>query len=142
MLLICSGVVPQHPNLDFALTAREILMFHGAYFGQGHTERRGRADALLEQFQLASRANDLTQGFSGGMAQRLSIARALMHEPQVLFLDEPSAGLDPQTRLLLWELVREYNKLPWQHLMFFARDDSPLAEIEPVPGLQTVKDLD
>ncbi len=103
------GVVPQHPNLDFSLTAREILLFHGAYFGQRHSERRTRADALLEQFQLTTRANELPQGFSGGMAQRLSIARALMHDPQVLFLDEPSAGLDPQTRLLLWELVREYN---------------------------------
>jgi len=103
------GVVPQHPNLDFALTAREILMFHGAYFGQGLSERRARTEALLDQFQLTARANELPQGFSGGMAQRLSIARALMHDPQVLFLDEPSAGLDPQTRLLLWELVREYN---------------------------------
>lgn len=103
------GVVPQQPNLDFALTAREILTFHGAYFGQGSAERQERAERMLDKFQLAARADDLTQGFSGGMAQRLSIARALMHDPQVLFLDEPSAGLDPQTRLLLWELVREYN---------------------------------
>jgi ABC-2 type transport system ATP-binding protein len=103
------GVVPQQANLDFALTAREILLFHGAYFGQGASERAERADRLLDKFQLAGRADDLPQGFSGGMAQRLSIARALMHDPQVLFLDEPSAGLDPQTRLLLWELVREYN---------------------------------
>jgi ABC-2 type transport system ATP-binding protein len=103
------GVVPQQANLDFALTAREILVFHGAYFGQGASERAERADRLLEKFQLAGRADDLPQSFSGGMAQRLSIARALMHDPQVLFLDEPSAGLDPQTRLLLWELVREYN---------------------------------
>lgn len=103
------GVVPQQPNLDFQLTAREILTFHGAYFGLGRSERRERAERLLSQFQLSERADQLVQGFSGGMSQRLSIARALMHDPDILFLDEPSAGLDPQTRLLLWELVREYN---------------------------------
>jgi ABC-2 type transport system ATP-binding protein len=103
------GVVPQRPNLDFALTAREILTFHGAYFGLSSAERRQRADALLEQFKLTDRANQRTLGFSGGMMQRLSIARAMMHDPEVLFLDEPSAGLDPQTRLLLSEMVRAYN---------------------------------
>src|SRR6202521_2164379 len=92
------GVVPQRPNLDFALTAREILFFHGAYFGQGSKERTRRADPMI-------------RGFSGGMMQRLSIARAMMHDPEVLFLDEPSAGLDPQTRLLLWEIIRDYNRL-------------------------------
>ena len=103
------GVVPQRPNLDLALTAREVLTFHGAYFGQGSEDRRARADALLERFKLTDRANQRLQGFSGGMMQRLSIARAMMHDPEVLFLDEPSAGLDPQTRLLLSEMVREYN---------------------------------
>jgi ABC-2 type transport system ATP-binding protein len=88
------GVVAQRPNLDFSLTAREILLFHGAYFGLSSHER----------------ADQMVRGFSGGMMQRLSIARAMMHDPQVLFLDEPSAGLDPQTRLLLWEIVREYNQ--------------------------------
>ena len=101
--------MPQRPNLDFSLTAREILVFHGAYFGMPAAERNARADALLERFQLIDRADQLLRGFSGGMMQRLSIARAMMHDPQVLFLDEPSAGLDPQTRLLLWEIVREYN---------------------------------
>src|SRR5499427_7496069 len=90
------GVVAQRPNLDFSLTAREILAFHGAYFGLASQERTDRADQMV-------------RGFSGGMMQRLSIARAMMHDPQVLFLDEPSAGLDPQTRLLLWEIIREYN---------------------------------
>lgn len=103
------GVVPQRPNLDFSLTAREILQFHGAYFGMSSAERKQRAEELLSRFQLTDRANQLVVGFSGGMMQRLSIARAMMHDPDVLFLDEPSAGLDPQTRLLLWEIVREYH---------------------------------
>jgi ABC-2 type transport system ATP-binding protein len=103
------GVVGQRPNLDFSLTAFEILAFHGAYFGLGSQERTRRAEALLDRFKLRDRAHQLVRGFSGGMMQRLSIARAMMHDPQVLFLDEPSAGLDPQTRLLLWEIIREYN---------------------------------
>jgi ABC-2 type transport system ATP-binding protein len=104
------GVVAQRPNLDFSLTAREILVFHGAYFGLASHERTKRAEDLLDRFKLRDRADQMVRGFSGGMMQRLSIARAMMHDPQVLFLDEPSAGLDPQTRLLLWEIVREYNQ--------------------------------
>ena len=104
------GVVPQRPNPDFSLTAREILLFHAAYFGMGRKESHERAAALLEKFKLTDRANQMVRGFSGGMQQRLSIARAMMHDPQVLFLDEPSAGLDPQTRILLWEIIREYNQ--------------------------------
>ena len=103
------GVVPQRPNLDFSLTAREILTFHGAYFGLGSKERNERAGGLLEKFKLGDRASQMVRGFSCGMMQRLSIARAMMHDPQLLFLDEPSAGLDPQTRILLWEIIREYN---------------------------------
>src|SRR6195256_6513728 len=104
------GVVPQRPNLDFSLTAREILIFHAAYFGIGSKQRNERADGLLEKFKLSERANQMVRGFPGGMMQRLSIARAMMHDPQVMFLDEPSTGLDPQTRLLLWEIVREFNR--------------------------------
>lgn len=104
------GVVAQRPNLDFTLTAREILLFHGAYFGMNSHERSERANELLDRFKLTDRADQLVRGFSGGMMQRMSIARAMMHDPQVLFLDEPSVGLDPQTRLLLWEIIREYNQ--------------------------------
>jgi ABC-2 type transport system ATP-binding protein len=104
------GVVGQRPNLDFSLTALEILAFHGAYFGLVAAERTARAEALLDRFKLKDRAHQMVRGFSGGMMQRLSIARAMMHDPEILFLDEPSAGLDPQTRLLLWEIIREYNQ--------------------------------
>ncbi|MGA7424623.1 MAG: ABC transporter ATP-binding protein, partial [Candidatus Sulfotelmatobacter sp.] len=104
------GVVAQRPNLDFSLTAREILLFHGAYFGLDSEARAARAESLLERFKLRDRGDQMVRGFSGGMMQRLSIARAMMHDPQLLFLDEPSAGLDPQTKLLLWEIIREYNQ--------------------------------
>src|SRR5882724_1049741 len=104
------GVVAQRPNLDFSLTAREILLFHGWYFGLDSEQRVKRADELLERFKLRDRADQMVRGFSGGMMQRLSIARAMMHDPRVLFLDEPSSGLDPQTRLLLWDIIREYNQ--------------------------------
>jgi len=103
------GVVQQRPNLDFSLTAREILLFHAAYFGIDSAERTRRCTELLDRFQLTDRADEMVRGYSGGMMQRLSIARAMMHDPAVLFLDEPSTGLDPQTRLLLWEIIREYN---------------------------------
>jgi ABC-2 type transport system ATP-binding protein len=105
------GVVPQRPNLDFALTTREILLFHGAYFGQSLRERSRRADEQLEKFMLTDRANQMVRDLSGGLMQRLSLARAMMHDPEVLFLDEPSAGLDPQTRLMLWEIIRGYARL-------------------------------
>ncbi len=99
------GVVAQRNNLDRSLTARQNLVFHAAYFGFSKRRREQAADALLEEFGLGERANDKTDEFSGGMAQRLMIARALMHEPELLFLDEPATGLDPQSRLFVHERI-------------------------------------
>jgi ABC-2 type transport system ATP-binding protein len=101
------AVVPQRSNLDRALSARQILLFHAAYFGVPPEERARRATALLEQFGLTDRADDKVDFFSGGQSQRIMIARALMHQPDVLFLDEPTTGLDPQARLFVWDRIRE-----------------------------------
>jgi len=101
------GVVTQYSTLDRSLTAFENLVFHARYFGAGRREARRRAEALLERFQLSDSARRMPDQLSGGMAQRLQIARAIGHGPLVLFLDEPTAGLDPQSRLSLWDLVRE-----------------------------------
>ena len=104
------AVVPQRSNLDRSLTAKRNLLFHAAYFGVPEAERNARAATLLEEFGLADRADDKVDRFSGGQAQRLMIARALMHDPQVLFLDEPTTGLDPQARLFVWDRIREQRK--------------------------------
>jgi len=101
------GVVPQTNTLDRSLTVRENLYFHGRYFGMGRRTARALADELLERFRLAERADAEITALSGGMAQRLQVARAIMHRPEVLFLDEPTAGLDPQSRLALWDLLRD-----------------------------------
>jgi ABC-2 type transport system ATP-binding protein len=100
------GVVPQRPNPDRSLSVRENLVFHAAYFGIGGREARTRGDALLSRFDLHERADAKVDQLSGGQQQRLMIARALIHEPAVLFLDEPTVGLDPQARLALWEVLR------------------------------------
>jgi ABC-2 type transport system ATP-binding protein len=101
------GVVPQVNNLDRSLTAREILLFHAEYFGVAKHARESQARQFLERFELADRADEKVIGFSGGMVQRLKIARALMHNPAILFLDEPTTGLDPQSRHAMWDLLRE-----------------------------------
>ncbi len=100
------AVVPQQSNLDRSLRVREILTFHGAYHGVPKAEREARADALLSDMGLSERKNDKPDRYSGGMNQRLMIARALMHSPDVLFLDEPTNNLDPQSRLFLWERIQ------------------------------------
>src|SRR5262245_61808097 len=101
------AVVPQRSNLDRALSIRANLIFHAAYHGVPAPERNRRADELLEQFGLLDRAKQKPDMFSGGQSQRVMIARALMHAPEVLFLDEPSTGLDPAARLFVWDRLRE-----------------------------------
>ncbi|HEV2457980.1 MAG TPA: ABC transporter ATP-binding protein [Ktedonobacterales bacterium] len=104
------AVVPQQSNLDRSLKVREILTFHAAYHGVPRKERNARADALLAELGLAERKNEKVTRYSGGMTQRIMIARALMHAPDVLFLDEPTNNLDPQSRLFLWDRIRELNQ--------------------------------
>ena len=102
-----SGIVSQQNTLDRQLTVWENLYFHGRLFGMGAKVSRRTADELLEQFQLSKWAKASVYALSGGMAQRLMVARAIFHRPSVLFLDEPTAGLDPQSRLALWDMLRE-----------------------------------
>ena len=105
-----SGIVSQQNTLDRQLTVWENLYFHGRLFGMGAKKSRQVADELLEQFQLSKWANASVYALSGGMAQRLMVARAIFHRPSVLFLDEPTAGLDPQSRLALWDLLGELHR--------------------------------
>jgi ABC-2 type transport system ATP-binding protein len=102
-----SGIVSQQNTLDRQLTVWENLYFHGRLFGMGAAASKRIADELLEQFQLSRWARASVYALSGGMAQRLMVARAIFHRPSVLFLDEPTAGLDPQSRLALWDLLVE-----------------------------------
>jgi len=101
------GVVSQQNTLDRQLTVWENLYFHGRLFGMPAAESRAQADRLLEQFQLSRWGPASVYALSGGMAQRLMVARAIFHRPAVLFLDEPTTGLDPQSRLALWEILGE-----------------------------------
>jgi ABC-2 type transport system ATP-binding protein len=105
-----SGIVSQQNTLDRQLTVWENLYFHGRLFGIGASQSRRIADELLEQFQLSRWAKASVYALSGGMAQRLMVARAIFHRPSVLFLDEPTAGLDPQSRLALWDLLGELHR--------------------------------
>jgi ABC-2 type transport system ATP-binding protein len=102
-----SGIVSQQNTLDRQLTVWENLYFHGRLFGMSAKASRQTADELLGQFQLSRWAKASVYALSGGMAQRLMVARAIFHRPSVLFLDEPTAGLDPQSRLALWDLLGE-----------------------------------
>jgi ABC-2 type transport system ATP-binding protein len=104
------GVVPQRPNPDRQLTAIQNLLFHAAYFGIPRATSLPRAQALLDQLGLGDRGESKVDQLSGGQQQRLMIARALIHEPEILFLDEPTVGLDPQARLSLWEVLRSLHE--------------------------------
>jgi ABC-2 type transport system ATP-binding protein len=104
------GIVSQQNTLDRQLTVWENLYFHGRLFGVAAAESARTADALLEQFQLSKWAKASVFALSGGMAQRLMVARSIFHRPAVLFLDEPTAGLDPQSRLALWDILSELNR--------------------------------
>jgi ABC-2 type transport system ATP-binding protein len=104
------GVVSQQNTLDRQLTCWENLYFHGRLFGMTPRQCRETADDLLERFHLAKWAKASVYALSGGMAQRLMVARSIFHRPAVLFMDEPTAGLDPQGRLALWEILGELNR--------------------------------
>ena len=103
------GIVPQHINLDPDLTVRDNLELHGRLRHIPGKQREKRIDELLEYVELEERSLDKVQSLSGGMKRRLMIARALLHQPRVLFLDEPTVGLDPQVRRRLWDLIRRLN---------------------------------
>jgi ABC-2 type transport system ATP-binding protein len=105
-----SGIVSQQNTLDRQVTVWENLYFHGRLFGMGARASRQTADELLAQFQLSKWAKASVYALSGGMAQRLMVARAIFHRPSVLFLDEPTAGLDPQGRLALWDLLGDLHR--------------------------------
>ncbi len=103
------GLAPQEYNFDRYLSIRDVLIFQAGYFGLRPREVKGRADELLEYFGLASKAGDTYVKLSGGMKRRLTLARALIHSPQLLILDEPTAGVDVELRIELWDLLRRLN---------------------------------
>lgn len=104
------GIVFQDPSLDDELTGFENLDFHGRMYGMPEHLRKGRIEEVLKLVELEDKAKALVKTYSGGMKRRLEIARGLMHKPKVLFLDEPTIGLDPQTRRKLWEYIKNFNK--------------------------------
>jgi ABC-2 type transport system ATP-binding protein len=103
------GVSPQEINLDKFLTVEETLLYHAGYYGVEKKKARERANELLERFALAGKRKDRVNTLSGGMKRRVLFARALMHDPKLLFLDEPTAGVDVELRYSLWEYIRELN---------------------------------
>jgi ABC-2 type transport system ATP-binding protein len=106
---VAVGLAPQDLNLDHFLTLEETLDFHGGYFGMPKRDRRERTAELLDAFSLTAKRNDRTRTLSGGMKRRLILARALMHRPRLLILDEPTAGVDVELRLELWHYVQRIN---------------------------------
>ena len=104
------GLAPQEYNFDRYLSIRDILIYQGGYFGLRPREVSGRADELLERFGLTSKAKQDYMKLSGGMKRRLTLARALVHSPKLLILDEPTAGVDVELRLELWDLLRKLNE--------------------------------
>ncbi|MEM3402743.1 MAG: ATP-binding cassette domain-containing protein, partial [Candidatus Hadarchaeales archaeon] len=104
------GIVFQDPSLDNRLTGRENLDFHGRLYGMPKAERKRRIDEVLELLELKNRADDLVQHYSGGMKRRLELARGLMHRPKIMFLDEPTLGLDAQTRRVIWDYLERLNR--------------------------------
>jgi ABC-2 type transport system ATP-binding protein len=103
------GLAPQELNLDWFLTVEETLDYHGGYFGMPRSQRRERADELLDTFSLTEKRDERIRTLSGGMKRRLVLARALMHRPRLLILDEPTAGVDVELRLELWHYVQRIN---------------------------------
>ena len=104
------GLAPQEPNLDWFLTVEETLDYHAGYFGMRRVQRRERAKELLEIFSLTEKRDERTRTLSGGMKRRLILARALMHRPRLLILDEPTAGVDIELRLELWQYIERINE--------------------------------
>jgi ABC-2 type transport system ATP-binding protein len=104
------GLAPQEPNVDWFLTVEETLDYHAGYFGMPKRERRERTRELLETFSLTEKRDERTRTLSGGMKRRLILARAMMHRPRLLILDEPTAGVDVELRLELWHYVQRINQ--------------------------------
>ncbi len=104
------GVSPQEINLDKFLTVEETLLYHAGYYGVERKKAEERASEMLERFELTGRREQRVNTLSGGMKRRVLFARALMHDPKILFLDEPTAGVDIELRYKLWEYIRELNR--------------------------------
>lgn len=125
------GIVFQDPSLDDDLTALENMELHAMLYGVSKSERKPKIDKLLELVDLSDRKESIVREFSGGMKRRLEIARSLIHEPEVLFLDEPTLGLDPQTRNHMWGYIKDLNKAHGMTVFFtthYMEEASRMAE--------------